>query len=92
MSSDKVTISFTCSVNDQATQDIFNYLMNPTTGTQYDYNLIINSPEGKGKIYMFNKSDISFVDAAIDKVSINIQEVKTIDPGLRLHEVVKRNG
>jgi hypothetical protein len=38
---------------------------------------------------MFNKEDISFVDAAIDKVSINIRETKMIDPGIRIHEVAK---
>jgi hypothetical protein len=84
------TISFTCNANDQATKDIFDFLRNPPAQEyQYDYHLIINSPEQKGKIFMFNKEDISFVDAAIDKVSINIRETKMIDPGIRIHEVAK---
>ncbi len=85
------TLSFTCDVNDQATQDIFDHLMNE--GPLYEYNLIINSPEQKGKIYMFNRGDITQVNTGvINKVSINIRETKIIDPGLRLHEVNKTVG
>jgi hypothetical protein len=83
-----ITLSFTCDVNDSATQEIFDHLTNPVE--QYDHNLIINSPEHKGKIYMFNRGDITQVNTSIiNKVSINVRAVKNIDPALRLHEVAK---
>ena len=78
-----ITISFTTDIADQTVTNLFDYL---TTGNEYDYTLIINSPEGKDKLYCFNKEDIS-QNTTVSKVTINVREIKTFGTSLRLHEV-----
>lgn len=81
-----ISISFTTDIADHTILDLFDYL---STGNEYDYTLIINSPEGKDKLYCFNKEDISrnTVVGGVEKVTINIKEIKTFNTSLRLHEV-----